>query len=586
MTAWPEVPTPGGDLATMRSAERDLGRRADDVHDRAVELGRIARSVSGGWEGRTAETFEIRVSAARRAIEGVSGTHREAARLIGRYCDEWDLAESAAVRAHGDIETAFDTYVREGRSRAQTLAGEIRAAIEALDDPVEDLPVIGGLASTVTGLATDGAGWLAEELVERLLDWNPTTPTPVYRPVEVDAVDLDSVASVASAIGSGVEWGIDRLLDGVDAVLDVVGGAIEWAVTALRAVGDALVDAIAAGLRLAQEAVNSLLELGTRIAVTVGRLVGEAATVVFDALADAYRATIDFLISLGHDAREVLEFMADLNVTFTFAALLALRAVFARQGRRMSEDEAKTADRAAFRRLISDASHRAAVIARSDLAGSAYQDTGAPDGWERVRNYPGSDGFFAAAFRNTETGETVLAFRGSEPDFDIEDWRDDVINANNLPTAQARQAIDVTKTFAEDFRGADLSLSGHSLGGSLASTASIATGIPASTFNAAGVGDSNYAMATAQHQRDFGTDPSEKQITNYSTSNDILTDGQNAMGLRPASGAQVTIQSTTDDGPEPLDPRNPLAGPISDLVDSGRGHSQGSYDWDSVGGRP
>lgn len=583
--SWLEVPTPGGDLAAMLEAERSLALHAQRVADESIELDRLARQVSADWVGETAETFAVRVASARIAIDGVSDTHRQAAQVIGTYGDEWVVARDACVKAHGDIEDAFSDFVRDGRARAQALASGIRAGIESLDDSLEDIPVFGGLLSKGTGVVTDGMGWLAEELIERLLSWNPTTPSPGLRPILSDEVIIATTGSIASSISSAAEWSIDRLLDGIDQVIDFVGGAIAGAVAALRAVGDALVDGIAAGLSYAKQAMDALLALGAQVAVTVATLVTATSRIVFEATFDAYVASMEFLISLGMGITQVLDFMADVNDTLSYAAILAIRAVFARQDRRMSEEEAKAADSRALRALA-DREYRRGVIARSDLAASAYHDTGAPDGWERVQNYPGTDGFFAAAFRNTETGEVVLAFRGSEPDFDIKDWRDDVINANNLPTAQARQAIDVSRSFAKDFQGSDLSLSGHSLGGSLASTASLATGIPASTFNAAGVGDSNYALASAQHQRDFGTGPSERQITNYRTSNDILTEGQDAMGLRPASGAQVQIQSTTDDGPEPYNPANPLGGVLDDLIDSGKGHSQGSFDWDSVGGRP
>ncbi|WP_407940171.1 Mbeg1-like protein [Nocardioides acrostichi] len=196
----------------------------------------------------------------------------------------------------------------------------------------------------------------------------------------------------------------------------------------------------------------------------------------------------------------------------------------------------------------------------ADLAKDAYQDSGAPDGWSRLENYPGPEGFYAVAYRNDETGEIVLAYRGSQPppDLDLGDWSDDVNNANNLPTAQGAWALKTAQELAEKYPG-HVEFTGHSLGGSLASMASIATGYPATTYNAAGIGTGNYAAAVAAAALNHGGGVSEQQITNYHTPNDILTNGQKALHVTGAAGAQVTIASNTG---------NP-----------GKAHGLGSFVW-------
>lgn len=545
MSEWPEVPKPGGDIATMRSARDDLELRANDVHADAVELDRIAREVSSDWVGRTAETFTIRVGAARVAIDGISDTHREAARLIGTYCAEWDIADKAARTAYGDVEDAFDTYARDGKSGAQTLADEIRSAIEGMDDKVDDIPIIGGPLSFVTGTATDGLGWLAEELIERLLDWNPAMPSPVYRPVLADDVVVDTVDNIAGAISDAAEWGIDRLLDGIDRVIDFVGGAIQWAVDALRALGDALADAVSAALRIAGDAVNALLDLGREIASSVANLISDAARIVFDAVADAYDATVDFLISLGKTVAEVIEFLVDAGITAFAAILIVLRAKYGGPADRRVDDPDRL-DSDAFARWRTDPDYQQSVIDLSKLANLAYGHEGKtlPEGWEVFDTYPGTDGFSATVFRNPETNEVVISYRGTNPT-EIDDIREDALNAANLPNSQGRQAIDLARTIADDPRlsGYDINYTGHSLGGSLASTASIATGRPATTFNAAGVGGGNYQNALDAG----GRGKSEKQIVNFHTDIDPLTAGQDGLDVQPASGAQLTVGTTGPD---------------------------------------
>lgn len=563
MSSWPEVPTPGGDLASMREAESDLSRRANLVHATAIDLDRIAQEISSDWLGRTAETFTTRVGLARAAIDSVSDTHREAARLIGSYADEWGVAEQATRRAHRSIDTAFDTYVSDGKSRAQTLAAEIRVGIESLDDSVDDIPLIGGAVSKVTGVATDGLGWLAEELIERLLGWNPTTPTPVYRPVLDDDVVIETAQDIAGAIGDAAEWGIDRLLDGIDRVIGFVGGAIQWAVDALRAVGDALADAVTAALRIAGDAVTALLDFGRQVASSVADLVTDAARIVFDAVADAYNATIDFLISLGKTVAEAIDFLLDAGVTIIGVLAILARRRYGSPAERRVEDELAL-DSAAYRRWRQDAAYRDGVLDRHELSDLAYGlgDKELPDGWEAVGEYPGTDGFSATVFRNPETNEVVISYRGTNPE-EIKDIREDALNAANLPTSQSRQAIELAQRIKDDprFDGSDISYTGHSLGGALAGVASIATGNPATTFNAAGIGAGNHkrAIDAGGHGR------SEDQIVNYYTDIDILTAQQDNFYVQPAAGAHMTVGTTSDSSVE--------------------SHSLDSFDFSKVGAR-
>lgn len=95
-------------------------------------------------------------------------------------------------------------------------------------------------------------------------------------------------------------------------------------------------------------------------------------------------------------------------------------------------------------------------------------------------------GFHAEVYRNSITGEAVLAFQGT--DFkSIEDWKNNVGQGLGLSSPQYEQALRTAEEFDRAFAGEKRSLTGHSLGGGLAAYASVATGIEATTFNAAGL---------------------------------------------------------------------------------------------------
>lgn len=204
------------------------------------------------------------------------------------------------------------------------------------------------------------------------------------------------------------------------------------------------------------------------------------------------------------------------------------------------------------------------------LAGDVYADTAGdlPAGWTRLSeprlrargidpaSLRGADGFFAAVYRGPN-GRHVVAFRGSEsPVGNAGDWSTNARNASGLETSQGRAAVRLGQDVTAALPPGTVSFAGHSLGGSLAATASIATGEPATTFNAAGVGDGNWERAAEAH----GPGATDGHVTNYRTTNDIVTLAQERTLAVPAAGEQVTITSSAE---------NPAAG-----------HGLGAFEWD------
>lgn len=125
-------------------------------------------------------------------------------------------------------------------------------------------------------------------------------------------------------------------------------------------------------------------------------------------------------------------------------------------------------------------------------------------------------GFGARAFRNSETGEVTMAFRGTDEEqpggFPLaglvkpwewkSEWYDtNLVQGANFMTAQHQNAIDVSLKLASKIQ--NLTFAGHSLGGGLAAIASAATGRSAVTYNPASVQPSNFQHALQAGQNAY-----------------------------------------------------------------------------------
>lgn len=144
------------------------------------------------------------------------------------------------------------------------------------------------------------------------------------------------------------------------------------------------------------------------------------------------------------------------------------------------------------------------VIEMALLSKSVYSDYGAPKGWKRTVTtddvFGKKDfGLYGALFCKENTTECVLVFRGTEPSSlpDSNIW-DMIVDMGAdfaqllLPTGSSQ--YDLAQLFVLILRqqGHNIShITGHSLGGGLAQYTAALTGIPATVFNAAGLGKKN-----------------------------------------------------------------------------------------------
>lgn len=133
--------------------------------------------------------------------------------------------------------------------------------------------------------------------------------------------------------------------------------------------------------------------------------------------------------------------------------------------------------------------------------------------------------FHAEAFVKTDpysgAENYVIGFKGTES---REDWSNNISQGWNGSSEYYNHAREIGRAVA-DFGASPVSFVGHSLGGGLAATASGASGLPAQTFNAAGLHENTLAglplansnfirntyvsgeiLSTTQFNRDFAPD--------------------------------------------------------------------------------
>lgn len=161
------------------------------------------------------------------------------------------------------------------------------------------------------------------------------------------------------------------------------------------------------------------------------------------------------------------------------------------------------------------------------LAESAYVGPGSdqsPPGWTRIDESsvdPGhegsANGYFGAAFRNDQTGEIVIANRGSRGS--MEGVQQDWLGSDVQIAAQGNLGVPDSFNDANQFAnkvalanpGVPISYTGHSLGGAHAQVQAATTGGRAVTFGAPGV---RFAVTAAQ--------ASGASVTNYVIPGDLV----------------------------------------------------------------
>lgn len=165
------------------------------------------------------------------------------------------------------------------------------------------------------------------------------------------------------------------------------------------------------------------------------------------------------------------------------------------------------------------------------------QAIGLSDGETSLLDMPGEPDFHAEAFVRTAANGSesyVVGFKGTSFT-SLSDWRNNLGQGMGSETSYYRRAARIGRQAMNS--GHDISFVGHSLGGGLAATASGAGGLPAQTFNSAGLSQATLDRIAFENPSLVSATHVEGDILNGLQDNTPMADAYGTRrGIPPASG--------------------------------------------------
>lgn len=121
------------------------------------------------------------------------------------------------------------------------------------------------------------------------------------------------------------------------------------------------------------------------------------------------------------------------------------------------------------------------------LSGHTYHNGSfnLPTNWQEVTSFSAYNGFQSTVYENGNN--IVISYRGSDTTIDFI-GSDRQMLEKNFPS-QYQNANEIYRQIKQSYPNSNITVTGHSLGGSLAQLVSAKNGCPAVTFNAYGTGD-------------------------------------------------------------------------------------------------
>jgi hypothetical protein len=153
--------------------------------------------------------------------------------------------------------------------------------------------------------------------------------------------------------------------------------------------------------------------------------------------------------------------------------------------------------------------------------------------------HPEGSQFRAALYKRENPPGYVLAFKGTTFD-SPQDWQNNLAQGLGLNPDYYQRAVQLG-TAAKKSTGGNLTVTGHSLGGGLASAAAMSAGLTGSTYNAAGLSQDTAVFEKAD---------ADKALTVYQVKGEPLTTVQGVLSpaAPEAAGTPVPIDPPANAG--------------------------------------
>ena len=160
-----------------------------------------------------------------------------------------------------------------------------------------------------------------------------------------------------------------------------------------------------------------------------------------------------------------------------------------------------------------------------------------PDGYIISNIGEGNNGFKARVYKNIQNpNEIIIAYAGTDSPGD---WISNLQMAVGAIPDQYTQALNTYNVIKSENPNANITITGHSLGGSLAQLVGAATGSNTVTFN-------SYGTSEIFENMGFNPNANYSNITNYNNSTDILHTANLAKGVHNLGNSYI-IQSNNND---------------------------------------
>ena len=186
------------------------------------------------------------------------------------------------------------------------------------------------------------------------------------------------------------------------------------------------------------------------------------------------------------------------------------------------------------------------AVEKAKLAQNTYSpEDGAPEGWTNISNDPEKLAEYGLRPRDLEKPgsefraqvyepdpavfgkdmKPTVAFKGTTPT-SMQDWKNNGQQGIGAHSEYYENAVSIGRSIKES--GQEVDIAGHSLGAGLGAAASSASGMPAMTYNGAGLKSGTVAK--------YGGTPQSSKIQNFRVAGEFLTGAQET-GWRGALGS-------------------------------------------------